>query len=903
MDAKRLHTSPALKKYVGFLPPDVNLKDKTPAFMLEKFISFPMEQYQKTSQVTLEELSVSQDKGLSANEVSSRLKTFGPNILASKKKETLFDIFAKQFRSPLIYILIFAATLVIFLGQTTDAIVIITVITINAIIGTIQEGKARDSLERLKSLTRHKALVKRNGQEILIPSEDVVPGDILILHEGDRVPADARIIESESLTADEAILTGEAYPVAKIPDVIGKENLVLGDQKNMVFSGTSISSGFAEAIVIATGLDSELGKISKDLLETSQVPLPLEKKVIKLSHLIAVSVVIISSVVFIIGILRGIPLREIFTAVVGLSVSVVPEGLPVAVTIVLAKGVWRMAKAKAIIRQMAAVEAMGSADVLLVDKTGTITTGNMLIKQVFLDGDLLNVEGNGYIPEGDIKGPKSSLEKLKNILGLVYLSLKADVVKEDGQWKPIGDSTEAAIAVLCQKAGLSKVDLSHQYKTLQAKPFDAKKRYIEAIFSKNKQKWNVFIGAPDFLSRDLKIDHRLESQYDKLASEGLRVIGVAIYKPAEKLFGYALLAIAEEIRPNVNISINEAKNAGFRIVMMTGDFSATAKAIAQRVGIFKSGDKILTGMDVERLSKRELAEQTEKVSVFARISPVHKLEIVNAFKEKNHVVAMTGDGVNDGPALQAASLGIGLGSGTQVAKDAADIVLVDNNFSTITKAIAEGRGIYLTLKKVILYLFSTGLGEVLSISFAILVGLPLPLVAVQIIWLNFVTDGFLVVALAQDPPEDNLLSQKVKSKNLVDGLMVERIFLMGFAMLVATLPIFYFYTVHSSLAYARSMALLILSMTQWFNVLNVRSKDQSIVRTPLNNNLFLLGAFVLIFLLQYLAIQTPVGNKLLHTTPLTVNDWLLAAVVSTIIIIVEEIRKFYVRLKTQPALN
>lgn len=610
-------------------------------------------------------------------------------------------------------------------------------------------------------------------------------------------------------------MTGEAYTVAKTLDAVNKGNLVIGDQRNMVFSGTSISSGYGEAVVVTTGLDSELGKISKDLLETSSVPLPLEKKILKLSHIIAISVLIITGLIFVIGLLRGIPAKEIFGAVVGLSVSIIPEGLPVVVTIVLAKGVWRMAKAKAIVRQMAAVEAMGSVDVLLVDKTGTITTGNMLIKQVFLGGDHFTVEGDGYSPEGNIKSEKLlNQDKLKTLLKLTYLSLKADVVKEGDRWQPIGDSTEAAVAVLCRKAGLVKTKLSQEYNTVEAKPFNAKKRYIEATFKKGKETWDVFIGAPDFLDKDLKIDHGLLKDYHNLTSQGLRVVGIAVYGPKEnELFGYALVSIDEEIRPNVDESIAEAQKAGFKIAMMTGDFETTAKAIASQVCIFSQDDKILTGEDVEKMSEGELAEQIESVAVFARITPAHKLKIVNAFKKKGHVVAMTGDGVNDGPALQAANLGIGLGSGTQVAKDASDIILVDNNFSTITAAIAEGKGIYLTLKKVILYLFSTSFGEVLVISLAIIAGLPLPLVAVQIIWLNFVTDGFLDISLAQDPPDDNLLFEKIKSKNLVDSLMMGRILLMGTAMLIATLPIFYFYTTHSTLTYARSIALLILSMT------------------------------------------------------------------------------------------
>lgn len=857
-----------------------------------------MSWYQKTIQSVLEELTVKPDQGLTYDQAAARLKTFGPNLLAQAQKETLTDIFLRQFKSPLIYILILAAGLVTFLGQTIDALVIIAVITVNAIVGTIQEGKARNSLQRLKSLTTHKALVHRDGQEILVSTEEVVPGDILIIHEGDRVAADARIIKAESLKADESILTGEAYAVAKTEEIIHKENLVLGDQKNMLFAGTSVVAGYAEAVVVATGFDSEIGKISKSLLETAHVPLPLASKVESLTHFIAIAVLVIALAIFLVGILQKLPAREIFTAVIGLVVSIVPEGLPVAVTVVLAKGVWRMARAKAIVRQMAAVEAMGNADTLLVDKTGTITTGKMVIKKIRFAGQDFKVSGQGYEPIGKISGgTHAALTTLKKLLSLTYLSLKADVVREGDHWKPVGDSTEVAIAVACRKFSLDRDKLEKVYKTVVGKPFDSKKRYSEAVFSKGSQKWHVFVGAPEFLGRDLKIDHELASDYQSLAASGLRVIGVAVYGPKQnELFAHALLAIDEEIRPNVEKSIAQAQKAGFRIVMMTGDFTQTAQAIAQKIGIFEKNDKVLTGEDVERLSKYQLSEQLDKISVFARITPVHKLKIVNAFKQKGHIAAMTGDGVNDGPALQAANLGIGLGSGTQVAKDSSDIVLVDDNFSTIVAAIAEGRGIYLTLKKVILYLFSTSLGEVLVIATSVLIGLPLPLIAVQIIWLNFVTDGFFVVALAQDPPPPGLVSAtELRSANLIDNPMITRILTMGATMLVVTLPIFYYFQNHYSLSHARSISLLILSAIQWLNALNVRRTKTSILATPVSDNWYLVGAFAAVGVLQFTAIQTNLGNALLHTTPLSALEWTIALLAASSIVLVEEIRKYFQR--------
>lgn len=839
-----------------------------------------MNWYQKPARLVLEEFKVDSLSGLTKEQATENLKRFGLNILASKRKETIIDIFIRQLKSPLIYILLLAAILVFSLGQKADSMVILAVVIVNAFIGTFQEGKARNSLEKLRDLTKRKALVRRNGEETLIPSEEVVPGDILILREGDKTVADSRIISASSLTVDESTLTGEAYPVAKSQMEIATIDLMVGDQRNMVFAGTSISSGYGEAIVIATGLESELGRISKGLVETATIPLPLSQKVNKLTHFIALAVFGVASTVFLLGLIRGIPTVEIFAAVIGLSVSIIPEGLPVVVTIVLAGGVWRMAKAKAVVRQMAAVEAMGNADVLLVDKTGTITTGEMIIREVHLEGRKFDIPGNGYEPVGEIKKDA----KLQKILELSYLSLKADIITEENIWKPLGDPTEASIAVLCRKAGLSKNDLSKKYEVIDAKPFDSTKRYLTATFKNGKDTWFVYIGAPETLGlRD----------YQELAARGMRVVGMAVYGPKRgELYAYALAAISEEIRPNVTDSIANAKRAGFKVAVMTGDYPETAKAIAQKVGIFEDGDEILSGADLEKMGEEELKNCIKKVTVFARITPTHKLRIVNAFKQRGYTVAMTGDGVNDGPALQAANLGIGLGGGTQVAQDASDIILLDNNFETIIAAINEGRNIYLTLKKVILYLFSTSLGEVFVISLSVLLGLPLPLVAVQIIWLNFVTDGFLDISLAQDPPENNDFVGKQNAGGLLDKSMVQRMILMGVSMLIATLPIFYILQNSHGLDMARSMALLILSIAQWFNVLNVRSEKTSIFKLTLTNNRFLMGAFVVVFVLQIIAIQTPWGNSFLHTKPLPVIYWFVAFLASSLIIWVEEGRKF-----------
>lgn len=855
-----------------------------------------MNWYKGSASAVIKNFKTSLEGGLKSEQAAKLLESYGPNTTASKRKESLFQIFLRQFKSPLIFILLIAAFLVVFIGQKTDAFVILLLVLINSIVGTIQEGRARNSLEKLKALIKSKILVRRDGKEVLISSEEVVPGDILVLHEGVKIAADARLVTVENLQIDESILTGESRPVVKITEAISGQDLIVGDQKNMAFAGTTIISGYGQAIVVATGFETELGKISKGLLTTSKVLLPLEKKVERLSRQIGLGVLGIAASVLIVGVVRGISLLEMTGAVVGLAVSVIPEGLPVVVTIVLAKGVWRMAHSQAIVRRMVAVEAMGAADTLLVDKTGTITTGQMMVSKVYFDGREIEVDGDGYDPLKPFELKGDFGQKLKKILTLTYLSIKADVVKDKDGWKPTGDTTEAAIAVFCRKAGLSKEQLEKQFVAKWLMPFDAKKRYSKASFKENGDEWTVFVGAPDFLEVELDLPKKFSNDYQSIVDGGLRVMGLVVFGPKKRLDGYAFVAIEEEVRPNVAQAVALAQKVGFKVAILTGDFPTTAKTIAQKVGIYKDGDQVLTGSQIEGMAKGELAGKIDSVSVFARITPNHKLEIVNAFKAKGHVVAVTGDGVNDGPALQAADLGIGIGSGTDVAKESSDIILADNDFSTIVSAIYEGRGIYLTLKKVILYLFSTSFGEVLVIFCAIALGLPLPLVAVQIIWLNFVTDGFLDVSLAQDPPKNYFGSSRFESKNLVDRLMIVRMVITGLAMLLITLPTFYYFLHTYDISYARSMALLVLSVTQWFNALNVRSRTRSIFTMSLTNNWVLIGAFVVVVGLQIFAFQTRLGNSFLHVQPLPLNHWLLAIGLSTVVIFFEETRKLTVKI-------
>jgi len=865
------------------------------------------------------------EHGLTIDEASQRLKEYGQNKLPEAKADNLIIIFLRQFQSPLIYILLVASTIVFVMGETIDGSIILAVLIFNAVVGAIQEGRAQNTLLALKKFVETNATVLRDGKEIIISDTGVVPGDIIILQEGEKVPADARVILSQNLKVDEAALTGESEPVHKIADTLDSDTSVQ-DKRNMIFKGTHIVAGNGSAVVTGTALDTLAGKIAKEI-STVESEIPLKANIRYLSRFIIATVAVIGVSIFIIGVSSGKTVVEMFTTVVSLSVSIIPEGLPIVMTLVLASGVWRMSKRNALVKKLQAVEALGQASVIAVDKTGTITKNEMVIQKVYIDGKTFDIGGIGYEPKGEIFLEKAVVDAANHpellLIGkIATLCSNARVMylEEKKEWRISGDPTEAATLVLSQKLGFHKDNFLRESPLVAEIPFDYRLKYHATLNYENDHRFLSVIGAPEVI---LGLSHKvwregkeyllskeerekLESIFFSMSQKGLRVIAVAkrsissemlIPKNINDLVFVGFFGMRDALRPEAADAIEKAMSASIRVVMITGDHKMTAEAIARDAGIYRDGDLILTGQDIDRLSEKEFSEKLESVSIFARVTPEHKLRIIEAYKLRGEIVAMTGDGVNDAPSLVAADLGIAMGKiGTEVAKEASDLVLLDDNFGSIVSAVEEGRGIYKTIKKVILYLFSTSTGEVFTIAGALFIGIPLPILPAQIIWLNFVTDGFLDVALAMEPKEKGLLSGRFErpKKYLIDKLMAYRMVLMAIPMAIGALYLFTQYY-ETNIAKAWTMSLTILAVFQWFNAWNCRSEDKSIFKMNPFSNKFLVGATLAVIGLQLLAVYNPLMQKILRTVPLEASDWLAIIAIAASIVVVEEIRKFFYR--------
>ncbi|MFA4890348.1 MAG: HAD-IC family P-type ATPase [Candidatus Paceibacterota bacterium] len=874
----------------------------------------------------------SEEYGLTKEEAKKRLQEYGPNKLAEGKKDSLAVIFLRQFQSPLIYILFAAGMIVFAMGNITDGFVIFAVLIFNAIAGTLQEGKARNTLLALKNFSETNATVLRDNREIVVPDKEVVPGDIIAIQEGEKAPADARIIFSNYFKVDEAALTGESASIHKTPDILADEDLPVADQKNMIFKGTHIVAGNAKAIVVATGPLTVIGKISREIAGI-KTEIPLKANIRYLSRIIIAAVAVISFTLFFLGLAMGKPAKEMFATVVSLSVSIIPEGLLVVMTLVLATGVWRMSRRNALVKKLQAVEALGQARVIAMDKTGTITKNEMVVKKVYLpagkagtNGNFFEVGGDGYEPRGEITLGDRAVDPLNHpemILAGRVASFCANAhtffLEEEKRWHIAGDPTEAAIGVFAEKIGFHKDELERESPRIADIPFDYKNKYHATLHEEvGGGGFLTVVGAPEVILDLSKLSEeekmKLESVFHKMSEDGLRVLAFAAKKGKKEnispedvnnLTFAGFFGIKDSLRPEAIESIGKAKSAGIKVVMITGDHKITAMSIAKEAGILgekKEEEIIITGKEIDGLSDSELRKIVGKVLVFARVTPEHKLRIIRAYRENGEIVAMTGDGVNDAPSLVAADLGIAMGKiGTEVAKEASDIVILDDNLNSIVSAIEEGRSIYKTIKKVILYLFSTSIGEVFTIAGALLLGFPLPLLPAQIIWLNFVTDGFLDVALAMEPKEKGLLQKKFErpKKYLVDLLMTKRMFLMAIPMAVGTLFVFekYFGT---DIVKAWTISLTILAVFQWFNAWNCRSEERSIFRMNPFSNKFLIGATIVVILLQLLVIYNPLMQKIMRTSPLALSDWLIIVPIAFSIIFFEEIRKFFYRRKLIP---
>ncbi|MCL5666544.1 MAG: HAD-IC family P-type ATPase [Patescibacteria group bacterium] len=859
--------------------------------------------------------------GLSEREAKARLLKFGPNLLPERSQPSWFVIFFNQFKSSLIYILLACAVIVFFLGEVADASIILAVLLCNAVIGAVQEGRSGQVLESLKKLSSSEATVVREGEERIVSEAEVVPGDMLILQEGQKVTADARIISSYNLGLDESALTGETGAVPKKDQVFPEDSLPASSQHNMAFKGTQVLTGNGRAAVIATASGTEIGKISKALLAEPKEEIPLQKNIRLLSQVLVYTVLAVSAALFVLGLALGREPREMFALVVSLAVSIIPEGLPLVLTVILAHGVWRMSKHRALVKKLQAVESLGQARVLAVDKTGTITENQMVIKQVYAGKRIYKITGNGYEPKGRAflgdapqSGGNSDLTMSATIASLASRAT-LQYLESQEIYKVSGDPTEAAMAVFGEKFGFPRELQMRHYRELEEIPFDYKNKFRAVFYEHEDRVLCAIAGAPEVVfkhcshfmengqakEKTLQDQKLFEEVLEEFASKGFRAVAFG-YKHLAKsraldgiddlVFG-GLFGIEDSLRPETREAVRKAEEAGVKVVMITGDHKSTAKAIAKEAGIFKEGDLILTGPELQDTDEENLSKKLAYVSVFARVTPEDKMKIIKAYKRAGLIIAMTGDGVNDAPSLVAADLGVAMGKiGTEVAKEAADIVLLDDNLFSIITAIKEGRVMYQNIKKSLQFLFSTSLGEFFTIVAALVLKMPLPLLAVQILWMNLVTDPLIAAALAVEREEPVIKKNRspLFTKYFVDWPMLWHMLMVGAVMTVGGLYIFNLYY-PSNPVLAQTMVLTLLSVFQWYNGLNCRFLEQSILHRRVFGNKYIWLSIFINVVLQALAIYSSWFNRLLHTTPMTAAQWVLVLAFGFSIILAEEARK------------
>jgi Ca2+-transporting ATPase len=841
--------------------------------------------------------------GLSGEEAQKRFERYGPNNLKEKKKESIFVKFIKQFNDFMIITLIIAAIISAVVSKLNgeadyiDSIIIVAIVIFNAIMGLVQEQKAEKSLEALKKMSAPNAKVRRNGRVQEIDATMVVPGDIVILEAGNYVPADCRLINSYNLKIEESALTGETIPSLKDSSKILKENTAMGDLCNMVFATTIVVNGHGEAIVVETGMNTRVGKIAGMIIEDESPETPIQKKLAEVGKILAIACIIICVLIFVIGIFKKIPIIEMFMTSVGLAVAAIPEGLPAIVTIMLSIGVTKMAKKNSIIRKLPAVETLGSSSVICSDKTGTLTQNKMTVTEVRNCFGRANSNERKFIFELGTMCTDTTEERINGKLGFV------------------GEATEVAISNAAMEEGVSKSFLYDEMKRINDIPFDSKRKMMTTIHKYGNRYRIITKGAPDVLLKRCSNCYSggqivpifskkddINEQNNQMAEKALRVIAVA-YKDVEKLpemqdvekdlIFCGLIGMIDPPREGVKEAIRTCRRAGIKTVMITGDHLQTAKAIAKELGILKRGDLAIDGETLERMSQHELEQNIMDYSVFARVSPEHKVRIVKAFQSTGAVVAMTGDGVNDAPALKNADIGIAMGKGgTDVAKNAADMILLDDNFVTIVEAVKQGRNIYDNIKKAIHFLISTNIGEIVTIFFGLVLGIKSPLLAIQLLWINLVTDSLPAIALGLEKEEENIMSRLPRNpkKNLfADGLWW-KIMIEGAMLGIFTLLAFSIGNRLYSVEVGRTMAFLTLGILELVHSFNIKS-EESIFKIGVFENKYLIGALVLGVILQVIVVVVSPLAQIFSLVPLTGIQWLYTVLIAIAPIPIVEIQK------------
>lgn len=884
--------------------------------------------FSKSSDEVLKALEVNPSTGLSSEEARRRLEKYGYNKLKGKPKKSIVTLLLSQLKDMLIYVLLAAAVITFFINEIADSIIILLVIILNAVIGAVQEYKAGKAVEALQKMTSPKALVRRDGNAVEINSEEVVPGDIVLLDAGRYIPADLRLIESANLQIEESALTGESVPSSKDASAIFEDSkTAIGDRANMAFMSTLTTYGRGEGVVVATAMETEIGKIAKILEDDDNEMTPLQKRLEELGKLLGYLAIGICALIFLVAIIQKRDLFDMFLTAISLAVAAIPEGLAAIVAIVLALGVTRMSKINAIVKRLPAVETLGSVNIICSDKTGTLTQNKMTVVRHYTYNRLT-----------DIAAAADKLTASPDEAELVRsLVLCSDATFVDGVGT--GDPTEIALIVLGEKYGLGRDATHSKYKRVSENPFDSDRKLMSTLNQEGSHFRVHTKGAIDNLlkiSNSVLIDGKvmplteeIKANFLKIAEEmsdsALRVLGVA-YKDSEQLLApeemekdltlIGMVGMIDPPRLEVKDSINKAKMAGIRPVMITGDHRNTAVAIAKELDIAESIDQSISGSQIDEMSDEEFTSRINNYRVFARVSPEHKVKIVKAFKAQGNIVSMTGDGVNDAPSLKYADIGVAMGiTGTDVAKGASDMILTDDNFTTIVHAIEEGRNIYNNIKKAVIFLLSCNLGEVISIFLSILLNWPVPLVATQILWVNLITDSLPAISLGVDPGDKDVMKQKPRNpgesffahgaglRAVIGGVLIglltlaafyyglwEHGYVLGSAMLSNE-------ALETALPYARTMAFVVLAASQLFYSLSMRSFSKSIFKAGLFSNLYLIGSIIVGLLLQLVVITVPFLANAFEVHNLSLREWGIVIAFSLVPLVVNEIIKLFMKEK------
>ncbi|MEW6571137.1 MAG: cation-translocating P-type ATPase [Nitrospirota bacterium] len=904
-----------------------------------------MDWYQKDIETVISELGTSRS-GLSSTEATKRLAEYGSNELKESKRKTSFMMFVDQFRDFMIIVLIIAAFVSGIIGELSDTLAIIVIVVINAIIGFVQEYRAEKAMAALKKMAAPTSTVIRGGVPETIPSSRLVPGDVVMLETGRIIPADMRLMEATQLRIEEAALTGESVPVEKETRLLKEEMTSLGDRKNMAYKGTVVSYGKGQGIVVSTGMNTELGKIAAMLQEEEGVKTPLQKRLAAFGRRLSVAVIVICSIIFGIGLLRGEDVLVMLLTAISLAVAAIPEALPAVVTISLALGAKKMVRQNALIRKLAAVETLGSVTFICSDKTGTLTLNQMTVEEIYVDREIMKMQDSGYRVQ-DEKNHASGIMHLESLPFTPYLLLMTALALNndaavDKEGRMIGDPTEIALYVAALESGFKKEELQKIYPKVAEIPFDSERKCMTTVHRIQDTRYMIqdgknhisgimhrasFVsftkGAVDVLiekadsimtSDGLEpIDRKdLMAVNDKMAADGLRILGVAMRKwdalpevvsadsVERDLIFWGLVGMIDPPREEARDSVALCKSAGIRAVMITGDHPITARAVAKRLNIIDDDRKVLmTGRELEKLSLREFEEKVEQISVYARVAPEQKLKIVKALQDKGQFVAMTGDGVNDAPALKRADIGVAMGiTGTDVAKEAAHMILLDDNFATIVRAVKEGRRIFDNIRKFIRYTMTSNSGEIWTIFLAPFLGLPIPLLPIHILWINLVTDGLPGLALAAEPPEKDVMNRPPRDpkENIFSGMWVQIIWI---GLLMGIISIFtQALAIKMNLDYWRTMVFTVLCLSQMGNVLALKSEKESLFSQGVLSNKPLLGASILAVLLQLSTVYVPFLNPIFKTMPLPLTELVLCFVLSSLIFFAVEGEKWWRRRMT-----